>query len=143
LPTPGEERLRALTDTAAALERTLGDLPGVSVARVHLGASEGALRASVLLHARPDFPESAERAVQRLVAGAVPGLAADQVTVVLAPAVAQPAPTLAHFGPFEVAPRSLPALRALVLALLCAIVVLAGALLVCARRLFRATAGSA
>jgi len=55
--------------------------------------------------------------VQRLVAGAVPGLAAEQVTVVMLPAPPRPRPAerqLSRLGPLTVTRSSLVGLRALV-----------------------------
>jgi type III secretory pathway lipoprotein EscJ len=91
-------------------------------ARVHLALPEAPFaldrpappsKASVLLRRAKGSSPVAEAHVRALVAGAVVGLAADQVAVVqeLAPPPAAAAPKLLRLGPIEVTRRSVAALR--------------------------------
>jgi len=127
VPSRVAEQARLVTGTSDELERSLRGLDGVISARVHLGIpthdplalEEQAppATASVLLRHRGATPPLTPSDVQRLVAGAVPGLAAEQVTVVLLPAPPRARPAerqLAQLGPLSVARSSLVGLRALV-----------------------------
>ncbi len=123
MPSAVEERARYAAALGTELERTVEDLPGVLTARVHLAlpvedplsAPEKHARptASVLLKTQGAAPSEAD--VRRLVAGAVPTLAADDVSVVIAPATAPDAgpPPLDRFGPLRVAHESRATLAAL------------------------------
>ncbi len=112
-----EEALRAEHARAGEIARTLRALDGVLDARVHLALPSSSdpsdaprPRASVLLRRGGAVDEAA---VRSLVAGAVSGLRADDVVLVVQPrAAVPPAPALATLGPFVVARRSLGALRA-------------------------------
>lgn len=128
-----EEALRAEHARAGEIARTLGALDGVVDARVHvatpetdaLSGDEGGARAraAVLLRCSADVDVAA---VQRLVAGAVAGLRADDVTVVLTRrrATAQRAAVLATVGPFAVARASAAGLRATIAGLVGLIIAL-------------------
>lgn len=143
-----EERAELLAARAADLERTLTSIDGVLTARVHLGDGDDPFHegkapratASVLLSHREASPPIAVSAVQRLVAGAVSGLATADVAVVTVargPSIAGRAP-LARLGPIAVAPSSLGALRAILVALLSVIAALALATIVLYRAVRRA-----
>lgn len=106
LPTPAEERARILHALSGELARSVEAVDGVVEARVHLAPAPDdplrsgappAARASVLLKVRAGLRPRVEPmlpGVQALVAGAVPGLDAGQVAVILAeaaPAAGAPA----------------------------------------------------
>jgi len=127
VPSRAAEHARVVTGTGDELERSLRGLDGVLSARVHLGVpahdplalDEKAplATASVLIRHRGATPPVAVGEVQRLVAGAVPGLSPDQVSVVMlsSPAHARPAEQqLARLGPLTVTRASLVALRAVI-----------------------------
>jgi type III secretion protein J len=131
VPSRLAEHARLLSGISGELEHSLAEVDGVVSARVHLAAPEqGPLvseqakekpSASVLLRHRGATPPLASSEVQRLVAGAVPGLEPTAVSVVLssAPAGARPAEReLRRVGPITVTRASLPPLRA---ALACAV----------------------
>ena len=124
IPSRTDERAKLLVATAGELQRSLLGIDDVISARVHLALPErDALdangpaappTASVLLkHGNPTPPLSVLD-VQRLVAGAVPGLAPDSVVVVTK---AVPAPVdrkgteLVRLGPLTTTRSSLPYLR--------------------------------
>lgn len=127
VPSRLSEHARWLAGTSGELERSLRAVDGVVSARVHLavpprdslslGESAPPATASVLLRHRGATPPLAVSDVQRLVAGAVPGLTGDQVSVIMTPA---PAPTrvadrgLSQFGPIAVTKSSLTPLRIMV-----------------------------
>jgi type III secretion protein J len=140
VPSRAAEHARVIVGTSDELERSLRGLDGVLSARVHLGVpgrdplaiDEQPLpaTASVLIRHRGSAPPLATVEVQRLVAGAVPGLTPEHVSVVLLPAPARTRPAerqLARLGPVTVARSSLPALRVVV----GVAVLLNAALLVC------------
>jgi type III secretion protein J len=127
VPSRMTEQARLVTGTSDELERSLRGLDGVVSARVHLGipthdplaldAQGPPATASVLIRHRGPTPPLAAGDVQRLVSGAVPGLNADQVTVVMLPAPPRARPAerqLARLGPLTVTRSSLLGLRALV-----------------------------
>lgn len=113
LPSPVEDRARYAAALAAELERSLEELPGVVSARVHLAlppeeslvgdAAHARPTASVLLKtSRPLAISDAD--LKRLVAGAINGLQAADVSVVTAGGVAEPgAPPFERVGPLRVA----------------------------------------
>ncbi len=125
VPSRLAEHARWLSGVAGDLERSLRSLDGVLSARVHLAVPErDALRpdapeepatASVLLRHRGLAPPIAAVEIQRLVAGAVPGLRAEQVNVVLTstPGAHAATPELLHLGPLTVSRHSAPVLRQL------------------------------
>ncbi len=113
LPSATEDRARLGAALAAELERTLEGVPGVVGARVHLalpaeeplvGAAEHARpTASVLLKAAGAL-SLADGDVQKIVAGAVPGMQAADVSVVRTGGAADPTePLLERVGPLRVA----------------------------------------
>jgi type III secretion protein J len=127
VPSRAAEHARVVAGTGDELERSLRGLDGVLSARVHLGVpghdplaiDEQVVpaTASVLIRHRGATPPLAVGEVQRLVAGAVPGLAAEQVSVVMLPVPASPRPAetrLARLGPLTVTRASLVALRAVI-----------------------------
>jgi len=127
VPSRVAEHARVITGTGDELERSLRGLDGVLSARVHLGVpAHDALdlgekpptaTASVLLRHRGATPPLTAAEVQRLVAGAVPGLLPEQVAVVMLPAPSRPRPPdrqLARLGPLTVTHASLFALRGII-----------------------------
>lgn len=131
-----EEALRAEHARAGEIARTLGALDGVVEARVHVAApetdalsgDEGAMRprAAVLLRCNSDGVDAA--VVRRLVAGAVAGLRADDVAVVVTRAGARGAggrAVLATVGPFAVARASAAGLRATLAGLVACVIAMA------------------
>jgi type III secretion system YscJ/HrcJ family lipoprotein len=152
MPSPVEERARYAAALASELERTLEALPGAVGARVHLALPAPTLEAlagvaarerptaSVLLAVRGASP-LAEAELRRLVAGAVPGLQAADVSLVVADRAAPPASgePLVRLGPLLVARAARPTLAACAAIALAAILGLALALVVAARRLAAAS----
>jgi type III secretion protein J len=125
IPSPRTERVRVLAGTAGELERSLREIEGVLSARVHLAiptadsisnATEPvATTASVLIRFRDGLTPISENEVKRLVAGAVAGLTADQVSVVLKSV--SPISTkngIERLGPLSVSTGSLRTLRGIV-----------------------------
>jgi type III secretion protein J len=140
MPSPVEERARYAAALGAELERTLESMPGVIAARVHLAlAADDPLSAaprtrptaSVLIKSRASGGAPASEAdVRRLIAGAVPTLAADDVSVVFAAAPPdETPPPLDHFGPIRVAHGSRSTATALASASLALILLLSIALI--------------
>ena len=124
IPSRSDERARLLVGTATELERSLLGLDRVISARVHLAVPSSdpldptaptvAPTASVLLkYGGANAPLTAAE-VSDLVAGAVQGLTAEHVTVVLK-AVAEPVERtgteLVRLGPLTTTRSSLPYLR--------------------------------
>jgi type III secretion protein J len=123
VPSQAAEHAQFVSGLAGDLERTLTSVDGVLSARVHLnvpeqnplrdGAPERAT-ASVLVEHRGQNPPMSENAVQRLVAGGVRGLAAENVAVVMVARAPRPAVRdsgLAHVGPIAVARGSVRPLQ--------------------------------
>ncbi len=116
LPSPVEDRARYGAALAAELERSLEEIPGVVAARVHLALAPEESFVGDAAHARPTASvllktarslKLADSDVKRLVAGAVPGLSAADVSVMVAPAaVEEGAPPLDRVGPLRVARES-------------------------------------
>jgi len=136
VPSRLSEQARWTSGTSGDLERSLRTLEGVLSARVHLAlpqrdallaeeAPPGHASASVLIRHRGKEPPLPATEVQRLVAGAVPGLAAEHVTVVLTPSPQQRSkePELSRFGPLTLTHGSLATLKA---AVACALLFNAG-----------------
>jgi len=123
VPSRLAEHARLLSGIASELEQSLQSVDGVISARVHLAAPESSPfeeqapakpSASVLLRHRGAAPPLATSDVQRLVAGAVPGLSPGDVSVVDAPAPATGRPAerdLRRVGPITVTRASLSPLR--------------------------------
>lgn len=124
IPSRADEHARRLLGTAGELSRSLRSVDGVIAAHVHLASPlasplspEGTPSepsASVLLKHRGETPPLPDRDVQRLVAGAVPGLASTGVVVVsqALPAVDDRKGTeLVRLGPLTTTRSSLPYLR--------------------------------
>ena len=151
IPSRTSEHARLVVGTAGELERSLREVDGMLSARVHLAIpSRGVLdlegsptpaTASVLVRHRGERPPLSRQDIQRLVAGAVPGLAPAQVSVVTA-AVPQspPAPeqALMRVGPIAVARSSLGSVRLVVGAIAVLGLVLVGVLVAGWLRLRRA-----
>lgn len=150
VPSRLAEHARLIAGTSGDLERSLRAVDGVVSVRVHLAVpprdsllleeSGPQATASVLVRHRGATPPLAVSDVQRLVAGAVPGLAAEQVSVVMTPA---PAPAriadrgLSQFGPIAVTKGSMTPLRAMVGAAVAANALLLGCLYLLWTRLRR------
>ena len=127
VPSHASEQSKYAAGIAGELERSLRSLDGVVSVRVHLAIPvQDALipeetptpaSASVLLRHRGAAPPIAVADIQRLVAGAVPGLAQAQVSVVASP-VPQPVRLaereLSRFGPVTVTRGSVFPLRTIV-----------------------------
>ncbi|HEY4105442.1 MAG TPA: hypothetical protein VGM44_16200 [Polyangiaceae bacterium] len=126
VPSRTSEQAKVVTGIAGDLERSLRSLDGVISVRVHLAVpaqdslapDEAPLppSASVLLRHRGATPPISSSDVQRLVAGAVPGLIPSQVSVVSLPVAEPPRPAeheLARFGPVTVTRSSVLPLRAI------------------------------
>lgn len=126
IPSPRAERVRMLAGTAGELERSLRELEGVLSARVHLAipAAESLsdssepppTTASVLVRYRSgpttNLEPISEQEVRRLVSGAVTGLSAERVSVVLKPAeTTAKKPYLERLGPLSVSKGSIGTLR--------------------------------
>jgi type III secretion protein J len=127
VPSRTAEQAKLVTGTAGDLERSLRAVDGVLSARVHLAvptrnAFEGDAKpadttASVLIRHRGATPPLAVKDVQSLVAGAVPGLSVEHVSVVMTPAATGGHPLdreLSRLGPITVTKSSLTPLRAAV-----------------------------
>lgn len=121
------EHARLMIGTAGELERSLTEVTGVLSARVHLAVPERdalaapdsiqSASASVLIRHQGASPPLGAQDVQRLVAGAVPGLNSERVAVVhltVPGASAPPSEPLMQFGPVSVSRSSVGALRWLV-----------------------------
>ncbi|MEO6601743.1 MAG: hypothetical protein ABIQ16_17835 [Polyangiaceae bacterium] len=142
VPSQASEQAKFVAGTAGELERSLRSLDGVVSVRVHLAIpvqdsltpteSPTPASASVLLRHRGAAPPIAVADIQRLVAGAVPGLSAAQVSVVASPV---PQPTrlaereLSRFGPVTVTRGSVFPLRSIVVGTVILNLGLLGALL--------------
>ncbi len=148
IPTPSEERARYIDALAGELERTLEAVDGVVSARVHLvledndplaldGKPRAGARAAVLLATGAGRTPIAREDVQKLVAGSVAGLDLGAVAVVFttAPAAPEGEPTMTAVGPLRVTPGSRGLLIAGLAAGLGLLGVLAGLLIMTARRL--------
>ena len=127
VPSRLAEHARLVSGTGGELERSLKALDGVVSARVHLavpphdplalGEEPETASASVLIRHRGATPPVAMSDVQRLVAGAVPGLSPERVSVVMTSAptlTAPPGRELARFGPVTVTRSSVSPLRLIV-----------------------------
>lgn len=148
VPSDDAERSRRQRTLERDLAATLVSLENVREARVHLtlpapplrpgsrGAEAGPARASVLLVVRAGDEAPSDAAVRALVIGAVDGLVADAISVVVAPVDVPPAPVsrLVELGPFAVAEESLTPLRTIVWAAGGFILALALSVLLLARR---------
>ncbi|HEY2407983.1 MAG TPA: hypothetical protein VGI10_18370 [Polyangiaceae bacterium] len=124
VPSRLSEHAKFVTGIAGELERSLRALDGVVSVRVHLAVPPKdsldpneqvqAPSASVLLRHRGAAPPISISEIQRLVAGAVPGLSPSEVAVVATPvpALARPAEKeLSRFGPVTVTRSSVSPLR--------------------------------
>jgi len=122
VPTPVEERDRRALALAGELARTIEQLPGVARARVHLSPPEprpaldappAAWRASIVVQRRAGQPAVDDGALRSLMQGAVHPLPAANVAILQTEAVAARRAVWTRLGPFTVAERDAPALRAL------------------------------
>jgi type III secretory pathway lipoprotein EscJ len=122
VPTPGEERARLSVALAGEVARSIERLPSVLSARVHLAPPEPvvvldgprpAWRASVLVLRKHGSAALDEPALRGLVAGAVDGLAAHDVTLMQSEAAAHSRAAFTRVGPFSVPSASASALRML------------------------------
>ncbi len=132
VPSHAAEQAKFAAGVSGELERSLRSLDGVVSVRVHLAipvaeplapdAAPVPASASVLLRHRGAAPPIAINDIQRLVAGAVPGLAPAQVSVVASPVPIPPRVAereLARFGPITVTRASVFPLRSIVGGALC------------------------
>lgn len=141
VPSRSAEHAKLVAGTAGDLERSLRAIDGVLSARVHLavppraafeGDKKETATASVLIRHRGATSPLAASDVQNLVAGAVTGLAADKVSVVMTPATIAQRPVdreLSRLGPITVTRASLTPLRVGVAAVALLNVFLIGVLL--------------
>ncbi|MBI2895423.1 MAG: secretion protein [Deltaproteobacteria bacterium] len=151
IPTSGEERARHVHALSGELARTFESVRGILEARVHLalpepvlleveGAPPQAVRASVLLKVSEADPPIPVDDARRLVAGAVPGLEAQAVTVVVVRQPAPPRPVadgLVTVAGVRVAPSSVGTIRSLLGAAVGLDVLLAAGLVMMAVRRWR------
>jgi type III secretion protein J len=127
VPSRASEQAKLVAGISGELERSLRSLDGVVSVRVHLAIPEKdslapdeappPASASVLLRHRGSAPPIAINDIQRLVAGAVPGLNAAQVSVVASTVPVPPRLAereLARFGPVTVTRASVFPLRTIV-----------------------------
>jgi type III secretion system YscJ/HrcJ family lipoprotein len=124
VPSRASEHARFIAGTAGDLERSLRSVEGVLSTRVHLAVptkdplaiddQRTAPSASVLVKYRGETPPLTEDDVKRLIAGAVTGLSAEDVSVV-AQQIAAPPPTpdqqLVRLGPVTTTRASLGAFK--------------------------------
>lgn len=146
LPSPIEDQARYAAALQAELERTLEGLPHVTSARVHLalpvddplsGAPAARPTGSVLLKVHGKM-QLATAEIARLVAGAVPELRPEDVSVVVAPLAAESdPPALDRLGPVAVARGSRTTVATLAASGLVMILLLGLGLVVAALRLGR------
>lgn len=141
VPSQLAERAQYVAGLSGELEHTLRGIDGVLAARVHLSIperdplAEGApLRptASVLVKHRGATPPIDPNDIRRLVAGAAPGLAPDDVAVVMLPhpiAALPPDRQLSHLGPITATRGSIGWLRAGIVVSALTYIALLGALL--------------
>ena len=124
VPSHASEQAKFVAGISGELERSLRSLDGVVSVRVHLAIPEKdafspdeapvPASASVLLRHRGSAPPIAINDIQRLVAGAVPGLTPAQVSVVASPVPTParlPERELSRFGPVTVTRASVFPLR--------------------------------
>jgi type III secretion protein J len=156
VPSEAEEQAQMLAATAQELRASLESIEGVLGARVHVSVPPaGGLRegpqtspaarasASVLFEHRGATPPVSADSVQRLVAGAVAGLAPTDVAVVMVSRSSPAAPAagvLSHVGPIAVARSSAQRLQGALAGLVSLAAVLAGAVLFLYSRLAQARA---
>jgi len=127
VPSRASEQAKFVAGISGELERSLRSLDGVVSVRVHLAIPEKdslapeeaapPASASVLLRHRGSAPPIAINDIQRLVAGAVPGLTATQVSVIASPVPMPPRlpeRELSRFGPVTVTRASVFPLRTIV-----------------------------
>jgi len=132
VPSHAADQAKLVAGIAGELERSLRSLDGVVSVRVHLAVpvqdslspdeAPVPASASVLLRHRGSAPPIAINDIQRLVAGAVPGLAPNQVSVVAAPVPVPPRlpeRELSRFGPVTVTRASVFPLRTIMTGALC------------------------
>jgi type III secretion protein J len=154
VPSQLAEHAQFVAGLSGELERTLSAIDGVLGARVHLSLPDrDPLRegprpkatASVLLKHRGATPPIDAHEVKRLVAGAAPSLAPDDVAVVMIP---RPAPaatgdrTLSRLGPITATRGSVSTLRIVAAAVVLVDLVLVFSVLVLWSRLRRVRAAA-
>jgi len=147
VPSAEEDRARFLAAQEGEIATTLETADGIARARVHLVPEEPQTlalpgsppshraRAAVFLKTRGTAPPLPLSDVQRLVAASMQGLVPEDVTVVMAPAIATaPSPATSSVGPLRVTPSSRPLLLGIFASGLAVIAGLAGSLLWMIRR---------
>jgi type III secretory pathway lipoprotein EscJ len=119
--TPAEERARHAFATSGELARSIEALPGVRQARVHLTPPEprpaldsapGRWRAALLVQRSAGTPPIDEHAILSLLHGAVAELPESNVAIVQSELSPPRRAEHARIGPFTVAKRDAPLLRA-------------------------------
>jgi type III secretion protein J len=153
IPTVTEERARFAAALSGELSRTIEAIPGVLKARVHIAIPDNRAtlldtpavrpRASVVVKRQPDSSDSKrherEKAIQKLVAGAVQDMKSEDVSVIEVATTArvQVSPVLVQIGPITVTRETVGTLRFIAGTLLVSLVVLAIAVIVLFARLRR------
>jgi type III secretion protein J len=155
VPSQMAEHAQLTAGLAGELERTLSSVEGVLSARVHLSLAKSEPFAegprpkatgSVLMRHRGSTPPIDPQEVKRLVAGAAPALAPDDVAVVMISKPAAPLSperVLSHLGPLSATRGSVLILRMLGAAVVLIDLVLVGTVLWLWSRLRRARAEAA
>ncbi|MFO0678914.1 MAG: hypothetical protein U0169_20470 [Polyangiaceae bacterium] len=153
VPSDVAEHAQLVSGTSGELSRTLESVDGVLAARVHLNVprknalhdsfrDRGADKAtaSVLVEHRGTTAPLTVEAIQRIVAGAVAGLAASDVAVVMVPksdSGGRARAELGHVGPIAVASSSVRALQGTLAVLVVLVATLSFAVLALYGRLSR------
>lgn len=151
IPTATEERARFVAALSGELSRTIETMPGIVDARVHVAIPDDRSitlekptarpRASVVIKRKRFSNESkqlkSEKAIQRLIAGAVQDMKVEDVSVIEVAIAArdQAAPALIQIGPITVTRDSVGALRLIAGTLFVFLVVLAVSVIVLLARL--------
>ncbi len=153
IPTATEERARLAAALSGELSRTIESLPGVVNARIHIAMPDNRAialdtptvrpRASVVVKRQQSSSESnrleREKAIQKLVAGAVQDMKPEDVSVVEVASAARirTAPVLIQIGPITVTRETVGALPVIAESLLVSLLVLAIVVIVLFTRLRR------
>jgi type III secretory pathway lipoprotein EscJ len=143
VPSVDDERLDRERTVGGEIAKTLELVPGVTAARVHVRLAErgllarGAAEPGAVAVVRFSEPRPDEAQLREILAAAVPGAEASAIEVVLVPDPSAAAIELARVGPIEVTRATAGLARAIFIAALIAIVVLAAGLIFAGLRLRR------
>ncbi|MBN1653820.1 MAG: hypothetical protein JXA30_08595 [Deltaproteobacteria bacterium] len=153
IPTPIEERARFIAALSGEISRSIEAMPGIVDARVHIALADNRAtpleampvrpRASVVVKTKRKEGENnagvTQKAIQKLVAGAVQDMKPDDVTVIeiKLPSPMRQTPELVEIGPITIARESAGALKVTAGALLFVLVILATTVIVLITRLRR------